>query len=357
MEPATSVQNSEPAPCQMRQILNDHVLGNRENDEEDVLMSDPPSSAEASESETEYATSNAAIIQAFVVSQPKISFDIHERGHVYKDIAESTKCTATHVFISGSSSPLSIDYVNEARDQKFSGEEAFNLMLAIFPDLDKLHHHKESFNWPLESSSLAVRAVKHCTFNCTGQFVVAVKALLFDEPREIGYDNMDNDQIERTLTALLKNHRTKIVSSELHGANIFRILRSLDPQRQKSLGRNLETRRRGFKAVWHRLADSAMIAAIVCRAGVCPILKDLILASGNRQFVKVSPQAAQDDYWGVSMRAVESSILQPERWANKGENRLGWCYGRAREYLRGESFTEGFRDGRAPARIRRRFGG
>lgn len=200
---------------------------------------------------------------------------------------------------------------------------------------------------------LFTQAIRQSSFNCITQFMLAMQAVLSEAHGEgdgIGETSRTEDEnsaatgsgqgmddVNRLVVALKRRRCPQDISKDLHQAPLFAILRSRDPRRQKS-----EARRIGIvQGTPRAVADGIVIAAIICRANEIPLLKELILRSGNRKFAYAT---VPKTFWNIGLSLSDSDIVREARW--QGSNRLGWCYGRAREYLRGEPFTDGSNDGK-----------
>jgi ribA/ribD-fused uncharacterized protein len=117
-------------------------------------------------------------------------------------------------------------------------------------------------------------------YNCTEQYMMAKKALLFK----------DND-------AFLK------------------IMSTRHPNEQKAHGRKVK----GFdKDKWEAICHDVVYEANLAKFTQNPEMKAELIASGDREIVEASPE---DKIWGIGMHETHPDILDKSKW--KGTNWLG----------------------------------
>ena len=271
-------------------------------------------------------------VQEYKSQRLQLSFSL-ETGHNFKEIATSTWCTETNIFICSSSSPLSSDYYNSVRPERFNGSSALSLMTTI-PQNSALAPFLSGKMPELgERRCLSMRALFQAEFMCATQFIAALKAFEADDMDMSCCKGESEQHIAKLITGLLRSRRHTNILKDLYAAPLFKILRSNDVDRHKSFSKQLQA---PSDKTWQKIVEIGMVAAIICRAKVCPIVGEIIRESEDRTFVKMSPN---EDYWGYKCRHSKSIMFRPEAW--RGKNRLGWCYERAREYLRKESSHSG----------------
>ncbi|KAI1609310.1 hypothetical protein EDD37DRAFT_164327 [Exophiala viscosa] len=263
----------------------------------------------------------------------------------FKRIAPDTLCTYRHV-IYGEQSPLAfshLQYDNKNLEQRFSRGAALTLMFSLTETLST-----ES-NAPsiLDGDTLFLEAIQQSSFSCIGQFLAATKALLFERSSDyVDGSSLQEDGPWQTyrprpgmsraeVIAALKQHHSQKgpVPAELYNAPLFCILRAVTPHTQFQHTKRIKN---FDESVWRSIADRVMVAAIICRSEQVLSLREIILGSGNRKFANAKRVGK---YWSIG--------VELKNWKNKwtGKNRLGWCYGRAREYMRLEDLTDGENDG------------
>ena len=128
------------------------------------------------------------------------------------------------------------------------------------------------------------------TFNCSEQFLVHAKAILFRD----------------TVTAR-------------------RILVEKSPRKQKALGRQVQ----GFnKAGWDARCEDLLMPALVAKFEQDRTAYRLMMASVGTELVEASPK---DTLWGIGLSECDPRVLDRTQW--RGENRLGRVLMRARDVL------------------------
>ncbi|KAK5029287.1 hypothetical protein LTR13_008824 [Exophiala sideris] len=178
--------------------------------------------------------------------------------------------------------------------------------------------------------------IRQSSFNCIGHFMAAMKAVVFQDISDYTNESVDKKYWDITIDDAMGTNRSEVPSG-LYDGPLFAILRSSNPHRQTSRARLIGSYN---ESVWRSIADSVVVAAIICRAMVEPLFKRLIVATDTREFVYAS---REDGYWGTGHNIQSFIRFRRTDWT--GRNRLGWCYGRAREYLQRKSFTNGSSDG------------
>lgn len=94
-----------------------------------------------------------------------------------------------------------------------------------------------------------------------------------------------------------------------------KIMKSLDPKEQKSLGRQLV----GFnKEIWDSKSLSIVFKGNLSKFSQNKILLNEMMSTGNRIFVEASPN---DKIWGIGLHYDDEGIDNPENWM--GTNLLG----------------------------------
>ena len=104
------------------------------------------------------------------------------------------------------------------------------------------------------------------------------------------------------------------------------ILRSIDPNKQKALGKTIE----GFNDnIWNQNKDRIMYEAVFGKFQQNSLLKDRLLNTGNKTLVECNPN---DPYWGIGLHLQHKDIWEPSKW--KWENKLGQILGIVRDELK-----------------------
>jgi len=117
-------------------------------------------------------------------------------------------------------------------------------------------------------------------FNCSEQFMMAAKALFFDDKE-----------------------------------SFVKIMNTSSPNQQKSLGRNVQ----GFdKDKWNAVCRPLVTVGNMAKFTQNDDLKQFMLDNEGKIFVEASPY---DDIWGVKLGANDPRILDPSKW--RGTNWLG----------------------------------
>lgn len=250
------------------------------------------------------------------------------------------RVTSSHIYYPGKHSILSTHFQVRAMFS-FRGRDAIEVMTEITREVAKFRPEKKILEAELNSTLLSYGLLKSAHFKCGQQFVTAFKACVFDQdPVHWSSDGLDAQELVHRQFLLLQNSTPQSANdtSTLSRLPLIAILRSENTNKQQRIGRrdlpNFEADK------WARMSDIVATAAIICRAKADPFLMKIILGSGNRKFVEAAPS---DALWGVRLYANDDLILDENRW--RGRNRSGWCFGRAREYLRGDVLTDGEKDG------------
>lgn len=128
------------------------------------------------------------------------------------------------------------------------------------------------------------------TYNCAEQYMMAMKALTFDD----------------ALTHAM-------------------IMDSSDPSDQKAAGRKV----RNFDPkVWNAVSRDYVTKANLAKFSD-PSLKQYLLDTGDKEIVEASPT---DKIWGIGLGLNNSDIFDKSKW--QGTNWLGECIMQVREILR-----------------------
>lgn len=108
-----------------------------------------------------------------------------------------------------------------------------------------------------------------------------------------------------------------------------KIMNSPHPKAQKAFGRKI----RGYDdAEWSKVRYEVVLKGTIEKYKQNPELLELLLATGDAQFVECSPM---DRIWGIGMRRTDPNATIPDRW--QGQNLLGKIITAAREILKQES--------------------
>ena len=127
-------------------------------------------------------------------------------------------------------------------------------------------------------------------YNCTEQYMMAKKALLFNDVE--AYKN---------------------------------IMSTRHPNEQKAYGRKVK----GFnKDIWEAYCRKIVFDANYAKFTQNPEMKKELLASGKREIVEASPE---DKIWGIGMHETHPDILDKSKW--QGTNWLGEAVMEVREVL------------------------
>jgi ribA/ribD-fused uncharacterized protein len=201
----------------------------------------------------------------------------------------------------------------------FPGDRALTLCLPELQNLGVPHPSQNAF---------LTRLIRSSTFNCGEQWMMAMKAWLFE-----GIPDMDSlSDISDEEFAVLKEIAT--ASEQPSGdperavweSTVCAVLRAKSPRTQKALGRCAD----GFREdVWGTACEAIVTAGCVARAEVDGELKGIYLAGSGRRFVEGS---VSDRIWGVGLSWTGSEIEDEGSW--KGENRLGRCHDEAARIVR-----------------------
>lgn len=132
-------------------------------------------------------------------------------------------------------------------------------------------------------------------YNCAEQYMMAQKALLFNDVAV--YD---------------------------------KIMRSMDPQEMKELGRTVL----GYDdIIWNLHKYNIVLNANIAKFSQNESLRRFLLSTGNAIIVEASPY---DKIWGIGMRENNPDVFYPRKW--KGENLLGFALMETRDKLKNENF-------------------
>lgn len=104
------------------------------------------------------------------------------------------------------------------------------------------------------------------------------------------------------------------------------ILKTIDPARQKGLGRNV---RNYDDNKWQQNKDRIMHDALTAKFSQNQYLKTNLIKTNNKMLVECNPN---DPYWGIGLDLSDNKIWEQGQW--KGANKLGEMLGQIREDLR-----------------------
>ena len=152
---------------------------------------------------------------------------------------------------------------------------------------------KYVFFWggPFSQWFMSAMKIDGCTYNCCEQYMMAQKALMFDDQ-----------------SALRK------------------IMASNRPVKQKEFGRAVV----GFvKETWEKEARDIVYEANVAKFSQNPTIKSVLLGTGDRIIVEASPK---DTIWGIGLGEENPLIMDPKNW--RGTNWLGEELMHVRTFLR-----------------------
>lgn len=94
-----------------------------------------------------------------------------------------------------------------------------------------------------------------------------------------------------------------------------KILKETRPKKQKELGREVT----GFdKQLWDAQCVKYMTIACTLKFSQNPLLRQQLLATGDRVIVEASPS---DDLWGIGLGEDDPRAMNPAQW--RGKNLLG----------------------------------
>lgn len=151
---------------------------------------------------------------------------------------------------------------------------------------------KFTFFWsgPFSNWYKCAFKVNSTTYNCTEQYMMYQKAILFND--------MDIAQ---------------------------KILSSADPKEQKAFGREVKN----FNPEkWNEACRDIVFEGNLAKYDQNKRLKDILLATAGTTLVEASPY---DKIWGIGLTADDSRALSRETW--RGKNWLGEVLTEVREYL------------------------
>ena len=148
---------------------------------------------------------------------------------------------------------------------------------------------------PLSNHHPAPFKLDNLKYNCTEQFLMKEKALLFQDE----------------ITA-------------------HKIMVSSDPVEQKRLGKTVERSPKYSERTWHNYAPKAMEKALQAKFTQNPGLGDWLLKTGDKQLI----EGTRDKYWGIGLHLQHKDILVPQAWAHDSENVMGKLLMKVRTVLR-----------------------
>lgn len=259
-----------------------------------------------------------------------------------KELARKTiACvTSSHIYFHGKVSILS-DHYRVGPQYSFQGRDAIEVITKLTLKISKFRPEKKILERELDTTLLSYGVLKSSWFETGQQFMAAFKACVFDQdPVHWSSDGLDAEELWQRHIYLLERSVPEASwnTPALSALPLVAILRSESPYIQRRIARRQLPNFEADK--WAHMSDIVYTAAIICRAKNDSSLLKIIVGSGNRKFVEAAPS---DGVWGVRLNQDSDLILDENRW--RGRNRSGWCFGRAREYLRGDELTDGDEDG------------
>jgi ribA/ribD-fused uncharacterized protein len=135
-----------------------------------------------------------------------------------------------------------------------------------------------------------INNLMNITFNCTEQFMMLGKALLFKD-----------------------NVVAKLIEKERN------------PMKHRSLGRKVK---KFNDDLWNEFADDIVTLGNYLKFTQDEMANDLMLESANAVLVEGSPM---DRIWGVGLKFDDPRILDETKW--KGQNKLGECLMKVRTVI------------------------
>ncbi|KAL2802372.1 hypothetical protein BJX63DRAFT_426102 [Aspergillus granulosus] len=210
-----------------------------------------------------------------------------------------------------------------ASPEPFSGTRALELCLSQLDDL-KIPHPDEH--------ALSTRLLQAFSFGCGEQWMMALKAWLFERdsvPLGESIQALDEKSFETLRADMLSFEPPETADpprATLWGSSLCRIMRTDSPRVQKMLGRKVPN---FDDQLWTKASGAIVFAGCAARAEVDEELKGLYLASGERVYVEGS---RKDRVWGVGLDWKSKEILNERNW--RGSNRLGKAHNEAATYLR-----------------------
>ncbi|KAF7586874.1 hypothetical protein BBP40_008203, partial [Aspergillus hancockii] len=158
------------------------------------------------------------------------------------------RATPTHIFFHGG--VLSNWYL---KSPPFPGDRALSLCLPELQDLGVLHPDQKAFT---------TRLIRSSTFNCGEQWMMAMKAWLFEDIPGMGSSSDISDEEFAVLKEVAgasepPSDNPESVERAVWGSTIGALLRVTSPRAQKALGRCAE----GFKEDVWRVASGVIVTA------------------------------------------------------------------------------------------------
>lgn len=232
---------------------------------------------------------------------------------------------------------------NFHRGKHFTGAAALK---HLFPKLAELNITHPSID------SIATDIISHHKFVCGEQFMMAMKAYLFEMPTlDLAIETPDT-----LFNEYSTNLRTQLYSRDpesgpagvpksgeryfgLHKSVMMCILTTSNPKTMKDYGREVPNFNPGK---WDNANMAIVTAVCLARAEADPDVADIYKANASsttsdptslnsnasdplkRHFVEGSPG---DRIWGVGLAHYDNHIDDPNNW--RGENRLGRCHDEA----------------------------
>ena len=129
------------------------------------------------------------------------------------------------------------------------------------------------------------------TYCCMEQFMMAHKAMLFND--------------DKTLNEIMKNS---------------------DPAEIKKLGRKVKN---FDEKLWDKYKFSIVYSGNLAKFSQNEKLKEFLLSTGDKVLVEASPY---DGIWGIRMSADDENAENPTRW--RGQNLLGFALMQVRDEIR-----------------------
>ena len=148
---------------------------------------------------------------------------------------------------------------------------------------------------PLSNHHPAPFKLENLKYNCTEQFLMKEKALLFDDE----------------ITA-------------------HKIMVSSDPVEQKRLGKTVERSPKYSDRIWHNHAPKVMEKALQAKFVQNPSLGDWLLETGDKLLV----EGTRDKFWGIGLHLQHKNILVPAAWPSDSVNTMGKLLMKTRTVLR-----------------------
>ncbi|KIV82359.1 hypothetical protein PV11_04478 [Exophiala sideris] len=194
------------------------------------------------------------------------------------EVLSGTLYTLSHVFFD-QTSIFAMEYRDldkQKHEKRFSRGDAITLMESIMAH-ELFHSPKTPPLWSRDQFFL--HAIRQSSFNSIAHFMAAMQAVVFQDLSDYTACLLDMKDWDRVIAGVTDSYLSwDPLEIELSDAPLFAILRTAVPQRIGSFD----------ESVWRSIADSIVVAAIICRAKVEPLFEKLILETENRLFVYAS---------------------------------------------------------------------